>query len=71
MITTSGKITRELIKKNGLIGFYNEYMGNVIIPERKFSDPVKNRVLSFLANNTGWVLGFEGDYYYLTSIENL
>lgn len=39
--------------------FYNEYVGNILIPELEMNADLFWRVTVFLRNNPDWVLGFE------------
>jgi len=59
MLTEQGKKTYELVFSYNLGGFYNEYMGNIIIEPSKLTVDVMNDLLKFLSENTDWVMGYE------------
>ena len=76
MITEEGKKRIELINKYGLIDYYNEFAGNIIISQSQMNDEIKSKIFIFISNNMNWVLGFEKydnteGYYYLNTIEDL
>ena len=57
----------------GLDMFYQEHVGNIIIPEWQFSDRQRTRVLAFLRNNPDWCMGYENPddecgYWWLNTI---
>ena len=75
-------ITEEGIKRLvraeafGLDRYYQEQVGNIIIPEWQFTDTIQTRVFAFLRNNPDWVLGYEnpdGDngYYWINTREDV
>lgn len=58
-MTVEGKKRFELVFSYNLGGFYNEFMGNLVLDPRKITVDVLCDVLKFLSDNTDWVMGYE------------
>lgn len=67
--TAYGAETYIKITKYNLGAFYDPFAGNVIIKKQDFTGDTKKEALRFIEENTGWVLGFEIDYYFITEQE--
>lgn len=60
MMTEEGKATYELVNSYGLGAYYNEYVGNVLIPMCDFNkEQIRDTALKFLTQNEDWVMGCE------------
>ena len=59
MLTEEGLERLRLAEAFGLNAFYQEQVGNIIIPEWAFTDRIRTRVGAFLRNNEDWVMGYE------------
>ena len=75
-ITEEGARRLALMEEYGLEAFYQEHVGNLIIPEYRFTYDIRVRVLAFLRNNTEWIMGFEkpdeqAGYYWLNTLEDV
>jgi hypothetical protein len=58
-MTDEGIRIYELVKSYELGMYYNEFAGNILIPEFEMNTEILIRVTAFLRNNEEWVLGYE------------
>lgn len=75
MLTEEGMRRFAKAEGFGLDRYYNEHVGNIIIPEYEFSDRQRTKVLAFLHNNPDWVMGYENPdsecgYWWLNTKED-
>lgn len=75
-MTEYGLKCLQRVEACGLARFYQEHVGNIIIPECDFTPAIYIKVFAFLRNNPNWVFGYEnpnGDcgYYWLNTIDTL
>ena len=75
MLTDKGLARLQLAEAFGLDAFYQEQVGNIIIPECEMWAKVQIKVWCFLRNNTDWVLGYENPdnrcgYWWLNTRED-
>lgn len=59
MMTAEGIKTYELAKRYELAEFYQETVGNFILPADKLTVEVVGRITHFLMDNNDWVMGYE------------
>jgi len=62
-------------KASALGSYYQEHVGNIIIPDSDFP-MLTNNVKHFLKNNPNWVLGYEnlndgGGYWWLNTRDSI